>query len=171
MGDLSSDPFRRMKIALSALVLLSSVLCTVHGAANVLGFACPAPRALHSQVRMPARTSVLMQGTDTMRRSSGPVERILRFADNVVAGAKEASLADQYLGFYTPEVKKELEPIWRRGGTTVLNARDRATADLSDTYESPAITDTSLRTAWKMSSQLSEHEAFDMQNKWPDSFM
>ena len=115
-------------------------------------------------------------------------------------------MADQYLGFYTPEVKKELEPIWRRGGarsdrmcltlthmhvcmrecahqqlsptqptlfagTPVLNARDRATADLSDTYESPAITDTSLRTAWKMSSQLSEHEAFDMQNKWPDSFM
>ena len=38
--------------------------------------------------RMPARTSVLMQGTDTMRRSSGLVERILRFADNVVAGAK-----------------------------------------------------------------------------------
>lgn len=37
---------------------------------------------------MPARTSVLMQGTDTMRRSSGLVERILRFADNVVAGAK-----------------------------------------------------------------------------------
>ena len=56
-------------------------------------------------------------------------------------------------------------------GTPVLNARDRATADLSDTYGSPAITDTSLRTAWKMSSQLSEHEAFDMQNKWPDSFM
>ena len=51
ISDLSSDPFRRMKIALSALVLLSSVLCTVHGAANVLGFACPAPRALHSQVR------------------------------------------------------------------------------------------------------------------------
>ena len=38
--------------------------------------------------RMPARTSVLMQGTDTMRRSSGLVERFLRFADNVVAGAK-----------------------------------------------------------------------------------
>ena len=37
---------------------------------------------------MPARTSVLMQGTDTMRRSPGLVERILRFADNVVAGAK-----------------------------------------------------------------------------------
>ena len=51
LSDLSSDPFRRMKIALAALVLLSSVLCTVHGAANVLGFACPAPRALHSQVR------------------------------------------------------------------------------------------------------------------------
>ena len=45
----------------------------------------------------------------------------------------------QYLGFYTPEVKSYPEPIWKRNKVSIFRtARDRTTADLSDTYAPPA---------------------------------
>ena len=45
----------------------------------------------------------------------------------------------QYMGFYTPQGKSCPEPIWKRNKVSIFStARDRTTADLSDTYAPPA---------------------------------
>lgn len=65
-----------------------------------------APGVFHG--RAPTCVQLRMQGSDTLRRQSGPVDRVLHFLDTVVEGAKklvskrntapppkEASMADQ----------------------------------------------------------------------------
>jgi len=80
---------------------------------------------------------------------------------------------NKYMGFYTPQVKSCPEPIWKRNKVSIFStARDRTTADLSDTYAPPAehIPPLSLAQALIMSSEISVEDAVAFQG-FPDSFM
>merc|ERR1712216_202439 len=174
----STSPHKMLGAPLRDILLLSCLL-------GVSSAWAPLPGVMPLKSRASACLQVQMQGTDTLRRQEGPVERVLHVVDSFIDGAKslidhklmkrkkpakEASMADQYMGFYSPKVTPERDPIWRRGASPLISFRDRATADLSDTYESVSVKPTTLAQALKLSSEIPEDEAMDMQG-WPDSFM